>query len=513
LETKPKSYAKDFYIWRYLSQDITPKQSYEAISQVKYLNKKILYRFITKTKDKNLLDYKRCLKLKTSKLIDQKPYCIEIGLSIYDATKLSSKELENTIKKFDDKSVYSDFRQKLQILNSKDKFTKLQNMDKKLFFDIFNQCGKKYRVKYFDKPFSLNLIKKLKDDRQFATTIQLIVTNPKMEIAQNSLLDLNLTKINFDYKVSFLLSINSIKYHKNSIALAYLTRAYKKAYYKFDKDNILFWQYQLTKDTKYLDKLASSWDINIYSLYAKDIKNLNYTAKYSIPQVVKPTSYNTTDPFSWLKVLKDIKKLDKQKLKYYENIFTTKDTLPHLTFLYERFTRYKTSYFILPYEKYLKNYTTKRKAMIYAIARQESRFIPSSISSAYAMGATQIMPFLSKAIAKDLKEPYDIDKQLDIKTNLKYANYQINYLTKKLHNPLFIAYAYNGGIGFTRNILRHNNLFGKGIFEPYLSMELIPYDETKRYGKKVLANYFIYINYLNQKKVRFGKFINQLFND
>ena len=29
-------------------------------------------------------------------------------------------------------------------------------------------------------------------------------------------------------------------------------------------------------------------------------------------------------------------------------------------------------------------------------------------------------------------------------------------------------------------------------------MELIPYDETKKYGKKVLANYYVYQNYLNK---------------
>jgi len=48
LEKQPKSFAKDFYIWRYLDKDITPEESNKALSQVRYLNNKILYRYIDK---------------------------------------------------------------------------------------------------------------------------------------------------------------------------------------------------------------------------------------------------------------------------------------------------------------------------------------------------------------------------------------------------------------------------------------------------------------------------------
>ena len=128
------------------------------------------------------------------------------------------------------------------------------------------------------------------------------------------------------------------------------------------------------------------------------------------------------------------------------------------------------------------------------------------------MGTMQIMPFLSKAIAKELKEPYNIFEQFDAKTNLRYANHHLNYLERKLNHPLFIAYAYNGGIGFTKRLLK-TNLFKKGKYEPYLSMELLPYDETKKYGKKVLINYFVYANYFNKKnKLSFDTLINTIKN-
>jgi soluble lytic murein transglycosylase len=115
------------------------------------------------------------------------------------------------------------------------------------------------------------------------------------------------------------------------------------------------------------------------------------------------------------------------------------------------------------------------------------------------MGVMQIMPFLSEAIAKELKEPYDILMQFDAKTNIRYANHHLNYLEQRLSNVLFVAYAYNGGIGFTTRMLK-SGLFKKGPYEPFLSMELVAYDESKHYGKKVLLNYLIYFNKTSEEK-------------
>ena len=123
------------------------------------------------------------------------------------------------------------------------------------------------------------------------------------------------------------------------------------------------------------------------------------------------------------------------------------------------------------------------------------------------------MPFLSKAIAKELNIKYNIMDQLKAKYNLKYANHHLNYLEKRLKNPLLIAYAYNGGIGFTIRLLK-KGFFNKNSqykkFEPFLSMELLPYDETRKYGKKVLANYYIYNNYINNRKLKIKTIFNNI---
>jgi len=510
LEKQPRSFAKDFYIWRYLDTDITPQQSNEALSQVRYLNNKILYRYISKSKNVNLEDYKKCMRSKTKDLINKPAYCMEAGISMYDATKISDKDLDRVIEK--SKVEYPLFAQKLQILRAKIPFDQLIKEDKETFFNTFNQCGGKYRVENFNHYIPTRVFKKLKQDKKFAQTIKLIVTNLKMRKAQISLLQVSPEGLS--YASVFHLAINAIRHNKEDLALVHLENALGKAYFKMQKDNITFWQYQLTKDKKYLKALANSWDVNMYSLLAQEmLEKNNTTIDFTLNQYKQTNSnYDISNPFEWLKVLDKSKKMDSVKLDYYKNLFTTKDTLGHLAFVYERYSKYKKSYFVTPYEKYLKSISPKRRSLIYAIGRQESRFIPTSISSSYAMGTMQIMPFLSKAIAKDLNESYDIDKQLEAKTNLRYANYHLGYLERNVHHPLFIAYAYNGGIGFTKRLLK-TELFKKGKYEPFLSMELLPYDETKKYGKKVLANYFVYNNYLNTKnRLTFSKLIANIQN-
>ena len=81
---------------------------------------------------------------------------------------------------------------------------------------------------------------------------------------------------------------------------------------------------------------------------------------------------------------------------------------------------------------------------------------------------------------------------------MKYAKKHLLWLAKRLDNPLFISYAYNGGIGFTRRKVIPFFKF-KGIYEPFLSMEMVPYIESRKYGKKVLTNYVIYYNKLGGK--------------
>jgi len=55
------------------------------------------------------------------------------------------------------------------------------------------------------------------------------------------------------------------------------------------------------------------------------------------------------------------------------------------------------------------------------------------------------------------------------------------------------------------------DIFKKGPYEPYLSLELVDNEQANHYGKKVLANYVIYKMLLGSP-VRITKIINELTN-
>jgi soluble lytic murein transglycosylase len=145
--------------------------------------------------------------------------------------------------------------------------------------------------------------------------------------------------------------------------------------------------------------------------------------------------------------------------------------------------KFKVNFFITP--KMYEDTNTSFKAFVYAIARQESRFIPASVSRSYALGVMQMMPFLIRSMKGDVFNQFDYNE--NVKLSVKHQK----WLFSKLKDPLMVAYAYNGGIGFVkRKVLPKFKYTGK--FEPFLSMELVPYDESREYGKKVIANYVIY---------------------
>ncbi len=245
-------------------------------------------------------------------------------------------------------------------------------------------------------------------------------------------------------------------------------------------------------------KLVKSYDINIYTLLARDILKLKYpeTITPALPKAKLLSSKEISSPIYWAKLKKKIfsKKTDLNSLA---RKYKSDESIGYYTYIKSKASRNVEQYFPMPHRKLLSKLPKSRQAILYAIARQESRFIPGSVSSSYALGMMQIMPFLVKHLAKERKEKIDYDDMFNPRTSLIYANEHMNYLTKWIQHPLFISYAYNAGIGFTKRMLRAKKLFttNKG-YEPYLSIERLNNSQANKYGKYVLANYIIYMNKL-----------------
>ena len=297
---------------------------------------------------------------------------------------------------------------------------------------------------------------------------------------------------------NFYKGISLMKKHKPSKAFVYFSKSYNLYMKRYDKDKSLFWLYLSTKDYRYIKALKKSYHINIYTLLAHDSMNSRYP--YTITQSIRKSKtygFNIEDAIDWAKLKKRVNLgFDLDNLA---DDYKSQECIGVYTYIKARACNYRKSYFPMPYRTIMRYMPKQIQALIYAIARQETRFIPASISPSFALGMMQFMPFLVKHISKERGENLDLDGMFNPYKAIEYADYHLDYLEKYLHHPLFIAYAYNGGIGFTRRFLKDKKHFAKRDYEPYLTIESMKNKEAKEYGKKVLANYVIYMNKLGVK--------------
>jgi soluble lytic murein transglycosylase len=278
-------------------------------------------------------------------------------------------------------------------------------------------------------------------------------------------------------------------------AAAYFDAAHKNYIKRYEKDKTLFWLYLATKKPLYLEMLRKSYHPNIYTMLAADTIKAKYppTLTFRIRKE-KTDGFDIKDPIKWAKVKSQI--FHTQDLDDLADEYRSQECLGIYTYIKAKACNHTKSYFPMPYRKIMQKLPKERQALIYAIARQESRFVPASVSRSFALGMMQFMPFLIEHIAKMKGEKIDYDEIFDPKKAIDYADYHLDYLSKYLHHPLFIAYAYNAGIGFTKRYLQNPKHFREGPYEPYMSMEMMQNIQAREYGKKVLANYVIYLNKL-----------------
>jgi soluble lytic murein transglycosylase len=493
INSKPPSRAKNFLIWQFMKQKITPKEAEKAFYQIKDVSINDLYTYAYKGNDKSIKYITKCLSTKPEKLLILKDMnCLNLALTPYKYQKLEPKDRKKLLKKVKDK-------RKLRWMRAMKNYKISNTLNASTLLEIFTRAGKKYRNANFNRPYSKKELHNLSKDWRFDKFISYGVLFPELDRVKKSLLHVSLKDVK-NPKSNFYLAMNAIKHGYKKRALKHLDAAYMKFYYQSDKDKALFWKYQLTHDKKILKKLSSSFDINIYTLFAREKlgKSLgNYYA--SLDNGTSVQKEDITDPFIWLKILDEVKATPQERLKALSKHYGGEDMKGVSSFIYERSTKYRKQGFITPYKKYLKELPRDTQALIYALMRQESRFIPSALSRSYAMGLMQMMPFLVHAMEKKMpKKLNSLNDMFEPEINLKYAKKHIKWLQKSFYHPLLIAYSYNGGYGFTRKHVKAEN-FCKGEYEPYLSMEMMLNSESREYGKKVLANYVVYKKILGEK--------------
>lgn len=139
------------------------------------------------------------------------------------------------------------------------------------------------------------------------------------------------------------------------------------------------------------------------------------------------------------------------------------------------------------------------KAMIYAVARQESQFNARTLSSAKAMGLMQVTPAAGREVAKQTGATYNETRLMtDQSYNVQFGAAELGMLMDNYDgNPLLVFAGYNAGRGSVRKWFeRYGDPRDKDV-DPVDWVEMIPFSETRNYVQRVMENYLVY-------QVRFG---------
>ena len=486
ISQKPPNRAKNFMIWQYLKQDITPSQADEAFCQLDGVSNKLFYAYAKKCDKKEIKETVSCMKKKNLLSIKDTD-CLELAMSPYKTLNMSKKQRKKLAKKVNSQYI----KDVLSIQNEPYTQKAYESYTPSVRLTAFNSTTRTHRRKHLNLNLSKEFINSLASSWKISYFIKIVTNDDKLTKLQKSLLKLDGDKLNSQN--NFFLALHSLKYSKKKKAIEYFEFSLSKAKHKIDVDKNNFWIYKVTNDKTYLDKLLLSSDINIYTLYAHEVLNEEVDNYFSsVKTVDKVAKQDIRDPFDWSKILKEIKSTPKNELSDLASAYMQKDMIPVQSFILQRASGYKNHGYVMPYDEHLKDITGDQKALVYAIMKQESHLIPSALSRSYALGLMQLMPFLVDAISRDEKETINrYDELFEPEKNIDYALKHMKWMRKSLYHPLFMAYAYNGGMGFFRKHLMKGN-FNSGKYEPFLSMELMSNTESREYGKKVLANYVMY---------------------
>jgi len=148
---------------------------------------------------------------------------------------------------------------------------------------------------------------------------------------------------------------------------------------------------------------------------------------------------------------------------------------------------------------------TVDRALLYALMRQESRFVPAAHSHAGAAGLMQLMPATARSMARLTGAPLGARNSKteraalnDPEYNLMLAQEYVKVLLGNAHirnNLILFAAAYNHGPAATARWVAAHPEYRS---DPLLFIESIPSKQSRVFTLRVLTNYWIYRQRLGQ---------------
>jgi soluble lytic murein transglycosylase len=137
-------------------------------------------------------------------------------------------------------------------------------------------------------------------------------------------------------------------------------------------------------------------------------------------------------------------------------------------------------------------------AFVHSISRQESNFDPRAKSAPGARGMMQLMPTTGAMVARQLAEPYSVDRLFDPQFNMRLGSRYLGDMISTFNGSyIMAAAAYNAGPGRPAAWV---NLCGDprgGTTDPLDFIECIPFSETRNYVMRTVETMLVYRARLN----------------
>ncbi len=141
----------------------------------------------------------------------------------------------------------------------------------------------------------------------------------------------------------------------------------------------------------------------------------------------------------------------------------------------------------LPYQQSFEQSSSAAKippTWAYGIARSESLFMPDVRSHAGAIGLMQVMPATARAVARENRLPYSgLQTLTNPESNIRLGTRYLGQMAARYSgNPVLATAAYNAGPHRVDRWLPDD-----GTVDPRIWIENIPFNETRKYVKRVLS--------------------------
>jgi len=360
---------------------------------------------------------------------------------------------------------------------------------------VYFESSKEYRSSFFDLDLTMDELKNISISKNAKRFIKWALFDKNCTNLQKSIAKLGPEDIN-DSEALFFLGLTKLKYEQDPTDV--FVKSAKTANNDDDRDRAYFWAYLTSNNEQFLKYTAADSSVNFYSYLAnekigKEPKNIEFVSVAGAEE----NSTKIYSPFYWQTFRTKVKNADKEEL--HDILYKTKkikNAEAYYLYAKEKQNGYKKEFFLLPYREDFADFNDSQKTLLHAIGRQESLFVPGIVSSAYAIGVMQIIPVLAEELAKKRGDEQNFFGLFEPSKNISYAATHFKWLESKVKHPTLIAVSYNAGYGFFKRVekdglfaFRDDTLLP---YEPFWSIENIPYDETRQYAKKVSLNYAVY---------------------